>query len=362
MKVACMMNSIDGASLMSCGTKLKFRNGALVSRRCLRLATFSAGPMYAFGTASNSSSSGGGGFVHRGINGNRKASLNVVCLSPRPIRYGGRSNTRSPSWSRGGISAGAAAPSSSERPLFPHIDIPSDPSISFAISTANTWQDLRDLYTVAARRIDPGQLLALTQRLAHVTGAVVWPEGVPLPEPTAAGGAPWAAPILIEQEAEEVVALAQTLCRATQVCLPEMYGMQQVAGLLQALVSLGVMPPPSWLKSAELVALRTQREGDMEGGRRATSELLNELLAMAASFQRVGHVPDPSFVGLLGAVQPLEEVQTDQADAPVLLVLAAPQLLCLARAVLLWGLQPPPEWPELFLQATYIRISRANKL
>lgn len=73
---------------------------------------------------------------------------------------------------------------------------------------------------------------------------------------------------------------------------------------------LGVAPPQGWLRSAELVALRTQREGQQqEGAPRATSELLNELLVVAGAFQRLGHVPERAFVALMGEVRPLEEVQ-----------------------------------------------------
>ncbi|GLC37985.1 hypothetical protein PLESTB_000449100 [Pleodorina starrii] len=375
MKTIFSMNPTDVMRRPPLEKKLSVKHGALAGRRYTRLAAVATGaPISSSGTTA----SGGGGGPARRIRGIDSVPQRVV----------------SPSWTGGrdrgaGVVAGASsAPANpSERPFFPPMGVPTDPLLSAAISAADSWTELRDLYGANARRIDPAQLLEITQRLAHVTGAVVWPEGAPLPEPAPPGGAPWA-PALTEQEAGEVVALAQTLCRATQVCLQEMYGMQQVAGLLQALVSLGVAPSPAWLRSAETVALRTQREGQEQGGSTASGELLNELMAISAAFQRLGHTPDRSFVALLGEVKPIEEVRASAAsaassasssassaaqraaatapqqddDAPVLLVLAAPQLLCLARAVLLWGLQPPADWPEAFLQATYTRISRANKL
>jgi hypothetical protein len=55
---------------------------------------------------------------------------------------------------------------SSDRPLFPPMGVPSEPAISSAISAADSWQQLRELYSAVARTIDPAQLLALTQRWA----------------------------------------------------------------------------------------------------------------------------------------------------------------------------------------------------
>ncbi|KXZ57000.1 hypothetical protein GPECTOR_1g903 [Gonium pectorale] len=220
---------------------------------------------------SSGSAPGGGGSVRRVTSRDLEALRKV--FGPQQTA-GKQQQTPQPGPGAEGGAAGAARrsapvpsaappPGPGEAPLFPPpLELPSDPALSAAISAASGWRQLADLYGTSARRLDPGQMLAMAQRLAHVTGALHWPEGAPLPAP-----ATEAPPQLTAAEEQAVVALAGNLCRATQVCLPDLYGLQQVAGLLQALVSLGVNPPPGWLRSAELVALRAQRQGaDGAGG------------------------------------------------------------------------------------------------
>ncbi|KAG2486596.1 hypothetical protein HYH03_014765 [Edaphochlamys debaryana] len=240
-----------------------------------------------------------------------------------------------------------------EAPLFPATDMPSDPALAAAFDRARSWQQLRELFASSGRRMDPALVLQLTTRLAELTGAL-----------PGDGTAP--APLRLEEaEARDVAALASGVCRASQPFMADSYGLRQVAQLSQAFVSLGSAPPTPWFKAAEVVALRTQREG--EAGRGASREMVTELLGLAGDMQRCGHGPDRAFTGLLADVAPYEEVPPPPGSEaeerqPLFIVPEAGQLMVLARAVLLWGLEPGESWPEGYLQACYFRIARANEL
>ncbi|KAG2454609.1 hypothetical protein HYH02_000450 [Chlamydomonas schloesseri] len=313
-----------------------------------------------------------------GAHGGIPAAPSPTASSPAPARPRPRTATlrRRPT-----AAAAAAARGPGEAPLYPPTPAPpSDPALTAEIAAAADWRSLAAVHMAAARRMDAAQLLMVCQRLAHLTGVLNWPEGAPLPLPVPQQPG-FRRPALSHLEAQEVAVLAGSLCRATQVCLTaDLYGLQQAAGLCAAFTALGAAPAASWLRAAELIALRTQR--DSEGGRGASREQVNELLLLAGCFQRLGHCPDRAFTGLLADTLPLEALELPAAGAgagaadgdpgagpeaeaaaaprPVLVVMTAPQLLTLARAVLLWGMAPPPEWPEAYLQATYSRITNAN--
>ncbi|GFR40900.1 hypothetical protein Agub_g1554, partial [Astrephomene gubernaculifera] len=330
------------------------------------------------------STGGGGGSVRRITNRDLEALGRVYGPQPPTPGSPGVPPPPAPSPSR-----------PEERPLFPPPPLPlevevegqeaSSSSASFpapdaallaSISGARSWRQLAGLYGSAARRLEPSLLLAMTQRLAHVTGALVWPPGCSLPLRLGGSGRgdegeEEVFPPLAEQDVGEVQSLATSLCRATQVCLSaEMYGLTHVAGLLQAFMSLGVVPPAGWLRAAEVVAVRQERQGEQLGVGQASREGLPELLLLAGCMQRLGHLPGSAFVGLLGAVRPVEEVERgrgrqqegEESPPALVVVLTSPQLLCSARAVLVWGLTPSEGWAQQFLEATYTRISRANQL